>query len=202
MQATSNSSQQDSPIAQARRARRRGGRRGGGRSRRGGEGVFDALDDPPGDIECIRCAYPDRVLPAALEKCLVEVLKADLHFSVYLDLQRDNAAPFLEDQREAAHRCGRYHLYRAAYKVLNAGDDMKQRTKFCDCIERFIRREFPSTQCDLGPDSACDFLANCVSMGHYTGFLTKAQSRARRVCGVCGDEDGEGVRGGLWSSDF
>ena len=75
MQATSNSSQQDSPIAQARRARRRGGRRGGGRSRRGGEGVFDALDDPPGDIECIRCAYPDRVLPAALEKCLVEVLK-------------------------------------------------------------------------------------------------------------------------------
>ena len=80
---------------------------------------------------------------------------------------------------------------------MNAGDDMKQRTKFCDCIERFIRREFPSTRCDLGPDSDCDFLAKCVAMGHYTGFLTKAQSRARRVCGVCHTTEQRAGRKGM-----
>jgi len=150
------------------------------------------------------CAYAGQevagMLPSAQIECLEDVLCKDMHFDVYLERQHEQAKPFMSEQADEAARCGRYHLYRAAYKVLHAGDDMKQRARFPECVERFIRRQFPNPVCD--PEKGCDYLSQCIERGHYRGFLTKAQSKSR-VCELCDASGGQPAgAGSLWRDDF
>ena len=95
-------------------------------------------------------------------------------------------------QHNKAHRCARYQCYRAFYSYRMAGYTLIQRARYPDCVELLIQKKFPDLRCG----DACDFLRGCERAKHYTGFLSKEESRERR-------DAGEGLAGeSLWKDAY
>ena len=70
-------------------------------------------------------------------------------------------------------------LYRAVVAWLWSNPlGAEQRVRLPPCVVQRVRREFPNPACSAA--EGCDYGPACERRGHYTGFRTADESRARR----------------------
>jgi hypothetical protein len=136
----------------------------------------------------MRCERgPDAVLPDYCTLCKAERLQGDMRYQLVVERQQERVESFAGSTVVSvadARSCARWHMYRAAHAAMRGGEEQesrsKERDRFCDCVELFVRRSFPNPACDLSAEGQCDLLGWCVAQGHYRGFLTKQEGKDRR----------------------
>ena len=76
-------------------------------------------------------------------------------------------------------RGARFAVYRAVVAWLWSNPlGAEQRVRLPPCVVQRVRREFPNPACSVA--EGCDYGPACERRGHYTGFRTADESRARR----------------------
>lgn len=159
--------------------------------------VHNSRKDPYGILQygqSVYCKVHDLGRPATEAPCVCDLLQQQSVRAV-IDKHRarrarqNRQAPRRQrgqPQHRTAHpdpdgREARFALYRAIVKAhfaspLGAGN----RVRLPMCLLKAVRRLFPNPECVLG---VCDFGAKCERAGHYTGFRSAEESRARAARG-------------------
>ena len=155
--------------------------------------VHNSRKDPYGILQygqSVYCKVHDLGRPATEAPCICDLLQQQ---SVRAVIEKHRARRARQNrqaprrqrgqpQRRTAHpdpdgREARFALYRAIVKAhfaspLGAGN----RVRLPMCLLKAVRRLFPNPECVLG---VCDFGEKCERAGHYTGFRSAEESRAR-----------------------
>ena len=166
---------------------RRRGQRRGRRSGRwsGAPRAVERLDQARPEVVCLPCEPQDDADGDGDDglTCRTDDAKADVRFQLCVERQQERVEAYANDaELGEAIRTARYHCYRAFCAREFAGEPQGsgQRCKLPDCFEKYVRGLFPNPECRPGP-GGCDLLRGCERAGHYTGFLTVAESKERRI---------------------
>ena len=126
-----------------------------------------ALDDPLSDCAPV-CMADD-----AMQQNRIRDIAAKRHLRI--NTRRFRKRPDDDPDRRGA----RYAMYRGVVGWLWANPlGAEQRVRLPTCVVKRVRREFPNPACKVS--EGCDFGDACERKGHYTGFRTADESRARR----------------------
>ena len=126
-----------------------------------------ALDDPLSDCAPV-CMADD-----AMQQNRIRDIAAKRHLRI--NTRRARRKPDDDPDRRGA----RYAMYRGVVGWLWANPlGAEQRVRLPTCVVKRVRREFPNPACK--ESEGCDFGDACERKGHYTGFRTADESRARR----------------------
>ena len=133
------------------------------------------LSTPRLQVCCLHCEAggaprSGECLAAAVQDTRWEVLVETLHERV--EAFKDDAEQYAE-----ARHTARFHLYKYFTQWQFQGEPLGsgKRAKLPDCFEWLARDTFKSPACCVG----CDLLRGCETAGHYTGFRTAAESKAK-----------------------
>lgn len=162
---------------------RRVGSGGGRPSRRRGLGFADSRHN-----FCMRCntdlnppelddPLSDRAPVCMAEDAMQQNRIRDIAAKHHLRINTRRARGKRDDDPD--RRRARYAMYRGVVGWLWANPlGAEQRVRLPTCVVKRVRREFPNPACNAS--EGCDFGAGCERKGHYTGFRTADESRARR----------------------